>query len=553
MIITADGSVSKSEESEFLTHGGIKCFWVGFIYSPGLRAGKDTMAFVAEHFERTGSVPFGKLRGAFSAYLISDQRILAFADNSDLSTVFVHEEAVGDRFLPLLQHLREQRYALALDPRAVAQTYSIGRVLSGQTLISSVVMLDKQMYLEISEGKILTRDKGIPDIDSAPREFTPSAFFDALAEALPGDATSCALTGGYDSRLVYSYLRNRMNVRPSLSGDIPASAEAKVSAQVAEASGSHLNFVSTPKPDIDAQLIERLFEEQDGAPGFSSDSGIRLFEYYEGLRTQGYEMHITGDGGVLHKDWEWIQDFPFYHRKHTNLGRFYDHRLGFNFDSRGAGSFIDSVLENMRQQTLENLKRHLRRTNTQSYDMLYYHVNGRRTVYYNAHPHGIRLYAPLLERDFVAYSYDLPRFQRFFNNSIRSMTSAEQPDLARIPTVYGMTASSKFLYVCRDVFFQLIDYSRRAIRMVGRKVLKRTPLMNPVVTWSVEEDLRTLPLTFEAVEYCREMRVVTTSESVSSLSRPHLDAAIQIFLVSRAAGLTFPLPDSNSQLRNPAA
>src|SRR5680860_263558 len=121
MIIRADECIVDTHRSEVFSLNGTKYFYVGFIYSPGHRAGTDSVRFIAQHFERTGTVPFSQLRGSFSMFIVSDDRVVAFADNSDLSTVYVHERLISDRFLPLVQQLASTEAELAFNWVAVAQ------------------------------------------------------------------------------------------------------------------------------------------------------------------------------------------------------------------------------------------------------------------------------------------------------------------------------------------------------------------------------------------------------------------------------------------------
>lgn len=241
---------------------------------------------------------------------------------------------------------------------------------------------------------------------------------------------------------------------------------------------------------------------------------------------------------MLHKDWEWMQDLPFYHKRNTNLPRFYRQRLAFNFDDRDAGPLRDRELTSMRSKVVGTLTSHVRATNTQSYDMLYFHVNGRRDTLYSVHMGGLSLYAPLMERDFVRYSYALPRRQRFFNYNMRNLTTQVDPSIARIPTVYGMTASSEPKYILRDRFYQIVDYGRKLIRMAGRSALGKNLLSDKLTGWTIDDELRGLATSAQAVDFCRRTGIVTESADAQTLSRPHLDRVIQIYLVAHLAGLT---------------
>lgn len=521
--------VAKFQNTEF--------FWDGLIYVPGFKAGADTVAALAKMFHDSGTFPFAKLRGSFHLIVRTPDRVLAFTDNSQLSAIYVHPQAVSTRVLPLVQLLSEVDSApLNLSTTAIAQAYAVGRIVTEETLIESITLLDSDKYLEFREGGLTVEDKGIDDIDHTESGFTPEGFFDALAVALDNGQVSCALTGGYDSRMVYAFLANRMSPIPTLSGDAPITADARVGAKVARVSGRALQFIKTPMPSITDKYLQDLFVDQDGMPGFNSDSSIRLHEYYSKLASLGITTHLTGDGGVLHKDWEWIQDFPRYRSRRTNLGRFIRQRITFNFDAKGAGALIQADLNGLFGRLSRKLHKYLAPTNTQSYDKLYWHVNGRRTSYYNAVQH-VNLYAPLLERDFVAYSYALPRKRRFFNFQIRHLITGQNAAVARVATSYGMTASSELRYVTRDVFYQLRDYMRRATRLVGRYIMGRTPLLESAISWSSDEAVRSSELVGQAVAYARKIGLIEASASAMSLSRAHLDCLLQVFLTARTARL----------------
>lgn len=548
MIISNERHIRDASGTGEVTVGENTCYWTGLPFIEGHKAGADSVRILMKRFEESGNVPFSMLRGAFSIFLVTPNRILAFGDNSDLRTVYVNERAISDRFLPLIGHLHSAEVRLGFDWESIAQTYSVGRILNGRTIVRAVTLLDKQEYVEIVQGKISVARKDVDDIDTAADGFTPSKFFNSVATALGGAEVSCALTGGYDSRLVFGALGSRMRVLPTLSGDVEGNADVAIGSTVAKAAGVDLRLVRTPQPMLSDGVLQHLFEENDGAAGFSTDSAFRLAQYYRGIQELGAEIHVTGDGGVLHKDWEWIQDFPFYKRKRTNLPRFYRQRLAFNRDTRGAGWALRPQIDAFPMATISRLSRYVRSTNSQTYDMLYYHVNGRRTVYYNANNQGVHLYAPLLERDFVAYSYALPRYKRFFNNSIREMLSSEYPAIAKLPTVYGTTAATGARYVIRDVGYQLIDYARRAIRMISRKLIGRTPMLESVISWDAGVQLRALDTSAQAVAYAKSIGVIADKESVNTLSRQHLDAVLQVFLVSRAGGVEMSanadIPDS---------
>ena len=215
-------------------------------------------------------------------------------------------------------------------------------------------------------------------------------------------------------------------------------------------------------------------------------------------------LFLTGDGGALHKDWEWMQDLPFYHRRKTNLNRFYDQRIEFLKYNNYLGEKLCPVYTNQKKRILAHLKEYSRSINTESYDFLYYYISGNRRLYYNLHEFGVFMYAPLNEFEYVRYSYHLPRRKRFFYNQIRKLTTGANKQVARIPTNYATTASSEVRYLMRDVFLQGIDYSKKAIRMFGRKFFNRSFFVSAPFEWDID-DIRLLPYASEALSYAKKM------------------------------------------------
>lgn len=242
-----------------------------------------------------------------------------------------------------------------------------------------------------------------------------------------------------------------------------------------QSGGSSVRHDQDPKPKVTDEALERVFHAYDGLTVSADTSSFRLYDFYQQLSARGVDTHLTGDGGVLHKDWEWMQDLPFYNKRTTNLKRFYEQRLAFNLDSRNSGPLIIGELDAMSERVIAGLGQYVRATNTQSYDMLYYHVNGRRDRLYSQRINGVSLYAPLMERDFVSSSYALPRRRQLFYNHMRILTTGQDAAIARIPTVYETTASNDWNFLLRDSAYQIVDYGRKAVRMAGRRFLGPEP------------------------------------------------------------------------------
>ena len=281
-----------------------------------------------------------------------------------------------------------------------------------------------------------------------------------------------------------------------------------------------------------------FIEDQDGDCLQAIESEYRLLTLRKKLMNEGYTVQISGDGGVLHKDWEWMQDLPFYHKKHTNLKRFYHQRIAYELDAKFLGPALSPLFSTQEQRFIDQMKPYVKSINTQSYDALYYDVSTVRGAPYNVKRDGYVGYAPMDELETVKYSYHLPRRTRFFYNFLRRLTTNASPEIARIPTNYGTTASNETRYIVRDVFFQLADYARKAGRMLGRRFFHKTFFVRKsVMDWSLEKDLRELSTSGNALEWAKGKEWLSDSANVNNLRYSQLLAVVYLYLIHKEFGI----------------
>lgn len=535
MIINKNSEITDIDSYIILYLNGYVYYCNGLFFMYGRRAGEESIRCFAEEYEKNNTIPFNSLHGAFSMFIKNpDGSTIAFTDNSHMHVLYIQDYAISDSFLKLIDYISKD-YKLTLNVEAIAQQYCLGRTFFNKTLISEISLSDSYDYYYIHNNKIERRKKEVYDIDEKQNIIDPEEFFNYLSKALEEIKTSVALTGGYDSRLVYSFMRNRMAVQPTLSGDNESNDDIIVSKRVAKSINDNLKLIRTLKPTISDDILNKMFITYDGSPDFIRNGGYRLYDYHMTLGNEGYKVHLTGDGGVLHKDWEWMQDLPFYNKKNTNLTRYYFQRLAYSYNNKYAGCLINKESIEIQGKVLEKLQKYIRSINTQSYDMLYYHVHGLRDVVYNQCVNGVMEYAPLFERDIVAYSYHLPRRRRFFNNNIRCLISKQNRIISRIPTCYGTTASNEKLFLFRDIMFQLVDYGKKLIRMMGRKINGKTLFCGNVSTWNVSEDIIKLNSCKEAIEFCKAHDIIDKSAEISKINKNQLECVLQVYFTAKYA------------------
>jgi hypothetical protein len=303
--------------------------------------------------------------------------------------------------------------------------------------------------------------------------------------------------------------------------------------RAAQATGATLEIVHVEKPVISEAYVRQLFDYADGLSAFLDDNYMRIRAFMLDRSDGRYTAYLTGDGGPRHKDWYWIQDLPFYRRRHTDVGRFYDQRIQVIRTSIPLGKRLESHYRGLRSRMVSSMQPYVMQLNTQSYDSIGFHVLGDLVkVKYSIHSRVVASYAPLWELELVRYSYHLPRKKRFYYNSMREIMTAHSKPLALTPTVYGTTASSELRYLARDVVFQGIDYLKKATRLVGRSLLHRNLFVGQRTTWSGESDVRALAMTRDAMEYCVKEDLIGPNTRQDEVTYATLGRMIQIYLLA---------------------
>lgn len=536
MFIDSMKSIEADAFDLYLEDNGVFHYCHGLIYIYGYKAGLETMQEIARRYSTKNRVPFEDLRGSFS-YIIDDPKAsrIAFTDNSHLRCLYYTEDAVSDSFLRLINDQKQRGKRLAFDDDSLCEIMTLGRTFFDKTPFKQILMCPFGKYVAIDEGRTRLLDKQIGDIEDRAQVESFEDFFNKLAYSISDLNVSQALTGGYDSRMVFILLMDKIKDHPFISGNNDDNMDYKVATKVAEAAGIKLERVLTSKPIVNDDLLKDLMITYDGIVPCMNEGMYRVAHFKKDRIQKGYDIALTGDGGVLHKDWEWMQDLPFYHRKKTNLGRFYEQRIKMGSNSYELGDKVKDSLQGQKERFVKQMGSYQKNTNTQSYDNLYFHVSGSRQIYYSSRNEGLLSYAPLNELDIVRYSYALPRRKRFFYNNMRATMTRANKKLARIPTDYGTTASSEFIYIFRDVFVQIKEYYVKAKRMLTRKYLHRNPEGIRAIDWSFEEELRELSLAKSAVSLAKQAGYISTDVDMDSMSLSTIERCIYLFMLGQWA------------------
>ena len=508
----------------------------GLIYAYQKKAGQETADWLYEKFISEGKLPYEEIRGAYSCIIRCKGTTFSFSDNSGMHCIYYSDGYLSNSFLKISELEKKAGRKPAFNAEALCEYLSLGSIYFEKTFFAGIRILESTRVIRIRDGIISFLDKGIGDIDRRSDLPSLSDYFSRVAYSISGRKICQALTGGYDSRMVYACMSSKVNDHAAITSNDMANKDVRIASEVAEANGAELEIISIPKPEYTEDLISSILTEADGIQPLDFESFIRLSTFMRTLAA-GHDILLTGDGGVLHKDWEWTQDLPFYRKKKNNPGKFYHQRICFVDISQQLGDAIREAYAGQEERFVNELTQIEKTLNTQSYDSWYYRVSGnRKTVYNHTLNSGIIMYAPLLELDAVRYSYALPRFRRFFYNSIRDTISGENIRIARIKTNYGTTASNEGPYLIRDVFYQLGEYIRKAYRLFGRKILNRNVLVNSHTGWSLENEIRESAIAGKALNYAKGEGLIRQDAGMESLSYELLTRIIHIYWLAREFG-----------------
>ena len=184
--------------------------------SPGAAA--STAAAVAQDYERHGSAALLHLNGACSGLIFDrrDDTVTLFNDRYGLERVYYHPSAEGFYFaseakalLDVLPHLRR------IDPRGLAEQFSLGCVLQNRSLFPGIAVLPPGSAWRFHrDGRIEHNRYFDPGVWEQQEPLSPAAYHEQLCDVFvrlgrrhvaDGARIALSLTGGLDSRAVLAW------------------------------------------------------------------------------------------------------------------------------------------------------------------------------------------------------------------------------------------------------------------------------------------------------------------------------------------------------------
>ena len=537
MIITYDMKNENYERFELFETEKYKVYYQGIFFIRGYMAGEESIKEMLKQYVLEGKLNF---KGFYGAYLLmiydkEKKEWVFFSDNSTLRSFYIGKTMISDSLLDLVKVEPEIRFS----PEGMSQFISIGYVLFGKTVLDEVYTSDRDKYYVISKAKVSSYDKGIGGIEGESEIRDVELFFEDVAHALKNEQVTFDVTGGFDSRLVLSEMYQGLpSAEVCISGP-KEHPDVIVGSKVAAALGKQIIHF---QPDVEAVTEENIL----GVLKYMQCTekfivGYREWKLAEDRRNRGKTVRVTGDGGVLHKDWDWIQDFPFYRKRIKNkekfLGKYYRQRVEIvNAQMQGWNKNIRQAYEKQRDLFVNRCMDFCQKTNTETYDTIYYYFSAaHHYCRYNTQAMYVNGYAPLMEFEYVKYSYHLPRIQRFYNNDMRKSIDRCNHDVAKIRTIYGTRCTGSFVSRVMDVPFYLLHQLKRLKRLLTRIFMNQNKHKD-VERWNPMEYLRTSKLLKDAVLFGKRVGLLADNFDINCADKKDIESLISFYYLSLERG-----------------
>lgn len=534
MLLSFDGNIDEYGNFFKYEDENFEVFWQGIIFCRKLKAGKESIKSILKNYVIKGEIDFNSIFGAYIIIILNkkEKKKLIFTDNSKMRSFYIGRKYISDSFLILT---KKEPY-LSYNKEGLTQFLTLGTVFFEKTIYNEITLSKSEIFYVISsEGDIKKYNKLLNKIDDSNDLINIKNFFKDASYAIKDLSVSFDITGGFDSRMVLVAMEKYLkNYGLFISGPKEAK-DVLIGKKVANTLGKDINHFNINMNSFSEKDLEDLFYYTDGCStllDYIRESKLNVYR-----KKLKYNVRITGDGGVLHKDWWWIQDIPFYKKKikekdlEAFLTRFYYQRIEFlNLSPNILSNKLQTVFDQQKSEFIKNCIPFCKNINSQTYDMLYFYVSGsKRSLNYNFGAKHLDWYAPLWERELVRYSYNLPRLKRFNNNYQKDIITEMNLKISKLRTYYRITACSKLIYKVCDFPLYIVNIFERALLMFRRKIFN-TNKKSDVDTFSPTKEVKKMDVFLKAICYAKEKNVLSPNLDISKLSGAIIDSLINIYM-----------------------
>lgn len=417
-------------------------------------------------------VPFGEFLGNYIIEATNkiNQEKMVFSDNSGMCYWYYTSTQYSYEIKNLLNTAK-------LDLNGISNFIFTGTFQPYKTAFQEIQKLSKNEYLVIKNSNISLRKKNISNFSEPKDKMDIEKAFDLFSNAYKNKKISIDLTGGYDSRLIASVLSYLgIKFEASVSGvkgiyDIEAAEEISKILNI----DFHPYYHEINEDTFNLNILKSILE--------LGEYEIDIFQFHrnyflaENRVNRNIDVQLSGIGGEAYKDAWWLQDFPFYNSKKINIKKLIKSRVFFSISNRHL--YSDNVQKNALQlfdQMYDHMNMFKLESNTQTYDNIAYNYRILRNSsrYLQTYNKILLSYAPLLELNLMRTAFDLPRNQRFFNLFHRKCITKFAPQIAKIKTTEGTSASYHKLDLLKDFSSYAWDKQKRVSKYVLRRLTKKT-------------------------------------------------------------------------------
>ena len=382
-------------------------------------------------------------RGAFALVICRDGNITLFNDPLGVYPVFYDREfrAAGSAFLPIARALPR----VSLAPQGVYEYVFNGVVSGNDSIVDEIGLLPLNAKLELGARRVLACGSVTPPTETLAVTHAAAVeglheillpYFETIA-SLFGDRVGCALSGGYDSRLLVAFLR-AVGVAPHLS--VYGKKEEEdigLALAIAEGEGLCLDIIDKEIPLVPpeefAWVVEDNFFTADGYgwDGFF-DNGAELRERRN--RVAGGTIALNGGAGEIMRNFFYLRGraytpreivWSFYSRfDPRTCGAGFDEEQYFRAMERKIGELVGAERERLSRVTIDWLY-HLFRC--RSWDGRANAVNGK--FGYTA--------LPFLDAAVTGFACRIPSRLKNHGAIEAALIARIDPRLASFVSVYG--------------------------------------------------------------------------------------------------------------------
>lgn len=469
MIFLSANKFLASESTQSYEIHSFKFYWMGFLYVPGYKAGRESIKalFHKSNERQTWGNSTSECMGNF-VLVIYDKNTNTYFITTDPSGMFqcyYSSEAFSTHFLELIRHHNLSADDIAAD--ACLDFIQLGYIYFGRTFFSEIKKLPPEKVLHCSQARGMSISNRPVDKLSSSSGIDLHRWQSRLGQAMEDTSINMDLTGGSDTRFILATLI-KAGIKPDTS---TYGYDEEIDVLTAKNIAELLNIrhfqqvpsISDPNPLFYFLLV-------DGLADISKYLGF--YQVVTAKQKAGYQLSINGGGGGICKDFLWQQDFPFYNNRQPNWKRLLNTRIyQKHFPESQFGDRLRPHSDNWIEYWMDNLSQYNDRTNTASYDNVFFEILMRERVGHSNAMESrlIASYSPILEHRFASWSYNQSRIGRWLNLIQRKAVTDSNIELANLATNHALlNLSSQKHRLPMEITKKLNEYIKKGIKLPKR-------------------------------------------------------------------------------------